>query len=223
MLISTVTYSQCIVTQDESNRIITICQGDTPTKNGFLINRPDRGQVSNQTVYLGNPYLTYPIYREGTLEMSSPQGIIPCKIAFNLIANEVSCLLPGDATEQAVLPDAFTVDGKRFVARTESSGKRLYYEVLYAGKSRVLAHYKATLTAVNREPYQFDDEFDGTYNRQERYFIEFVAQPLQEVTLSKKTVMKLFHTTSNSALAKTKDKLTLMELIEAVASYDGFQ
>ena len=217
-------YCQCIVKQDESKNIITTCQGNTPTKNSFLINRQDQGQTTGLTVYLGNPFLTYPIYQDGTLEFATNQPRLSYKIAFNLVAQEVSFLLPEDNTEHAVFPDAFTLNGRHFVSRIDSYGKRQYYEVLYGGKSKVLAHHTSTLTVFNKEPYQLNETVDGTYRQQESYLIELEGKSPQKITLSKRSVLKVLDTKINHALlVKTKDKLTLLELIGAVASYDGFQ
>ncbi|ADB36919.1 hypothetical protein Slin_0862 [Spirosoma linguale DSM 74] len=223
-LLYSISYSQCRVWQDESRRIITSCQGDKPTKSSFLLNRLDRGQAPGELVYLGNPFLTYPIYQEGTLELTPNQPVIHCQLAFNLVDHQVRCLLPGDSIERAVFPDAFTVNGRRFIARAGSIGHRSYDEVLYTGKSKVLVRHRATLTVFHKEPYQFDEPFDGAYTQNKRYFIELEGQPMQEVDLFKKSVLKILGKASKlNGSGKLSNKLTPTELIGAVASYDGFR
>ena len=223
LLLSGVSFGQCVVTTNQAGHLVTICTGYAP-KDGFLMNRPDQSQSQTTTVYGGSPYLSFPIYEAGVLEFTATDRKIPCQLAFNLAANQVICRFNKDSLEYAIIPDAFTVGSRRFVRKSSPRGEQVYYMVLYTGKSRLLAQLKSTLQLTKREPYVLDDLFDGTYVRQERYFIERANKSLQEVTPSKKSVLKaLAVPPTQLPVTPTKDKLTVQEMIGLVATYDGFQ
>lgn len=80
---------------------------------------------------------------------------------------------------------------------------------------------RATLQLTKREPYSIDEPVDGTYVRQERYFLER-QNSMSEITLSRKSVLKALGSPASPS-GPAKDKLTVQELISFVASYDGFQ
>ncbi|RAJ89891.1 hypothetical protein LX87_05625 [Larkinella arboricola] len=219
-LVWSISNGQCVVKNDYAGRLVTICNGYQP-KAGFFMNRPDQSQTPKTTVYLGSPYLTFPVYEDGVLEVNHYQT--SCKIAFNLVTHQVLCRFESDSIEHAVLPDAFRVGAQRFVRKSGPQGPPVYYKVLYAGKSKVLAQIKGTLQETKREAYRLE-EFDGIYTRQERYLIELENKAPQAVTLSRKSVLRVLDHTSDPLPSTTlKNKLTVPELIEAVAAYDGFQ
>jgi hypothetical protein len=221
-LLSVVSFGQCTVTRDQTGHLTTTCTGYA-NRSGFLMNRPDQSQAQTTTVYGGSPYLSFPIYEAGVLDFAATNQKIPCQLAFNLVTNQVLCRFNNDSLEHAILPDAFTVGTRRFVSKTSLKGDRLYYQVLYAGKTKLLAQTRVTLQLTKREPYTLEDQFDGTYIRKERYFIERLNKALQEVTPSKKSVLKALGTASRQhPLTSAKDKLTVQEMIGIVSSYDGF-
>lgn len=215
-------YGQCVVAKDQVGRLVTTCSRYAP-KEGLLMNRPDQSQALTTTTYEGSPYLSFPIYEDGFLELGANQPPIGCKIAFNLVTNQVLCQLTGDSVGHAILPDAFRVGRGRFVCQLGPNDERVYYLILYAGKSRVLAQLETTLRLTKQEPYRLEERFDGRYSRQERYFIELAGKAAQSVSLSKKSVRKVLQVTSDQRLTSAhKNKLTVPELVGAVARYDGF-
>ena len=220
IILSTTGFSQCVVTTDQGGQLVTICTAYT-ARSGFLMNRPDQSQAQATTVYAGSPYLSFPIYEAGILEFTATNQRIPCQLALNLVTNQVLCRFSNDSVEYAILPDAFTVGDRRFVGKTSPKGERIYYRVLYAGKSRLFTHMRATLQLTKREPYSIDEPVDGTYVRQERYFLER-QNSMSEITLSRKSVLKALGSPASPS-GPAKDKLTVQELISFVASYDGFQ
>jgi hypothetical protein len=221
-LIQVACYGQCTVSMDDQKRIVTICQSYAEP-NGLLINRTDRQQGMAQTVYLGSEYLTYPVWQNGSLTMSGSKTAIPCRIAFNLMTNQVICRFPEDSAIHLVAPDAFTINDIPFVSRVNGKSERAYYRVLYAGKTRLLVQYKCTLRPTNREPYALlDQAFDGIYQRQNNLYIQQNNEPIQRVRLSRKSLVTVLN-----ALGKLPDyhapkKLTVQELVAAIAYYDGF-
>ncbi|GAB3258508.1 hypothetical protein GCM10027347_21840 [Larkinella harenae] len=187
------------------------------------MNRPDRSQAKSRTVYLGSPFLSFPVYEDGALELTATNQKIPGKIAFNLVTSQVFCQFTGDSLVHEVHPDAFVVGGRRFVRTGNNKGEQGYYQVLYAGKSRVLAQLKNTLRLTKREPYSLDVSYEGSYSRQERYFIELDGKAPRLITLSKKSVRKALGPAANRILPTTRSRqLTVPELIESIARYDGF-
>ncbi|WP_460674020.1 hypothetical protein [Larkinella ripae] len=213
---------QCVVTEDKQKRVVTICQGYTAPL-GLLVNRTDRKQSLSQTVYLGSEYLTYPVWQHGSLEFGNRRNAISCQIAYNLLTSQVLCQFEGDSVIRTVTPDAFTINDIHFVSQLNSKGDRTYYRVLYAGKIRLLAQYKCSLRRVEKEPYTLDQAFDGTYNRQKSFFIQRDDQPLRRVGLSRKSLLDALDGTPDKLPDYlTKKKLTIYELVDAVAYYDGF-
>lgn len=95
--------------------------------------------------------------------------------------------------------------------------------VLYSGRSKVLSQLKISLRATERRPYETGDLNDGTYIRQERYFIELEDGTLRIVRLSKKSVQKALGEMQSETFDNFKgDKITLSEMVKAVGEYDGY-
>ncbi|KAA0993365.1 hypothetical protein [Dyadobacter aurulentus] len=215
-------YSQCLVSKNQFGSLITICKWYFPSHE-LLINRPDKGQTQTTVVYTGSPYLSYPVYEDGILEYRGSKHKVHCKIAFNLATNQVFCRLGNDSTELAIFPDIFTIGTRRFISRSDHSGKKEYYMVLYSGRSKVLSQLKISLRATERRPYETGDLNDGTYIRQERYFIELEDGTLRIVRLSKKSVQKALGEMQSETFDNFKgDKITLSEMVKAVGEYDGY-
>jgi hypothetical protein len=218
--------SQCIVSMDAQKRVITTCRY-YDSKGGFLMNRPDRSQTMTQVTYLGSEYLTYPVWQPGTLESGDSKKSIPCLIAFNIATNVVKCRFEGDEREYDVQPDAFTVNGMSFISQVSEKGgqtNRAYYKVLYAGKTRVLKQLRCNLVVSKKEAYTLDDPFDGTFQRQKTYFIQRNNDKLRAVSLSRKSVLSVLDDpTSRLNQYLTQRKLDVLQLVNAVAYYDGFQ
>ncbi len=221
-----VSYGQCTVSQDDQKRVITTCKF-YEANDGFLMNRSDRSQVVSQVVYLGSEYFSYPIWQNGTLEVGEARKVIPCTIAFNLVTNEIRCRFAGDSATYAVLPDAFTINGTRFINPTKNvSGQveRTYYMVLYAGKTRLLKQLKCNLRIRDNDVYRLDDTFNGAFVLQQTYYIQRDNGLLTPVNLSRKSVLDVL--ADQAAALKQilpKNKITVNELASAVAYYDGFR
>jgi hypothetical protein len=216
--------SQCVVSQDAQKRVITTCQFYAP-KGGFFMNRPDRSQAVTQAVFLGSEYLTYPVWQDGSVESGDSKK--PCKISFNIATNVVKCVFEGDDQEYVVQPDAFTVNGTRFISQiSEKAGKtsRVYYMVLYAGKTRLLKQIRCNLSVVKRDAYAEEEAFDGTFRRQKTYYIQRNNERLRVVNLSRKSVLGVLDDQSSRLNQYiTQRKLDVFQLVNAVAYYDGFQ
>ncbi|QDK77279.1 hypothetical protein EXU85_01185 [Spirosoma sp. KCTC 42546] len=222
-LLQVVSYGQCVVSQDDQKRVITICQSYTDPS-GLLINRTDRKQGLSQTVYLGSEYLTYPIWQIGSFKVVGSQSFIPCGIAYNLLTNQVLCQFPGDSVPHVISPEAFTINDMQFVSRLNNKAKRIYYRVLYAGKTRLLAQYKCTFRPVSNEPYTLEQSFDGTYLRKKSFYIQQQDNtPLRPVQLSRKSVLNVLAVPPTRLPNNfSKKKITVHELVSALAYYDGF-
>lgn len=223
LVLQIVSYGQCVVSLDSQKRVVTICQ-TYPEPNGLLINRTDRQQGLMQTVYLGSEYLTYPVWQPGSLKVAGAQTFIPCGIAYNLLTHQVMCQFPGDSVSHVVVPEAFTVNDMHFASRLNRKGERSYYRVLYAGKTRLLAQYKCTLRPISNEPYTLDQSFDGTYLRQKSFYIQQDNELLRPVQLSRKSLLAVLDAPpARLPNSLPKNKLTVGELVSALAYYDGFR
>ncbi|UFH53955.1 hypothetical protein [Spirosoma sp. KNUC1025] len=225
-ILDVVSYGQCTVSLDDKKRIITTCKFYAPN-DGLFINRSDRVQTISQVVYLGSEYFSYPIWQDGTMEVGNAGNSVSCKLAFNLVTNEIHCQLAGDSRTYIVLPDAFTIGDARFVSQViNKAGKpeRAYFMVLYAGKTRLLKQIKCTLKQRDNDVYMLEDPFNGTYLRQHTYYIQRSNEAPRLVTLSRKSVLAVLDDQSGKLTQYlTKKKLTVYELAGAVAYYDGFR
>ena len=219
-------YSQCVVSQDDQKRVITTCKF-YESNDGFLMNRPDRAQVVSQVVYLGSEYFSYPIWQDGTLEVGDAKKIVPCKIAFNLVTNDIRCQFEGDSSTYAVLPETFTINGTRFISQVSNKTgrpERSYYMVLYAGKTKLLNQLTCRLQVRENDVYTFDESFNGTFVQQKTYYIQRENGLLKPVDLSRKSVLNVLDDQSGKLTQYlTKKKLTVYDLAGAVAYYDGFR
>lgn len=222
-LLPVVSYGQCVVSQDEQKRVVTICQTYTDPS-GLLINRTDRKQGLSQTVYLGSEYLTYPIWQIGSFKVAGSQNFIPCGIAYNLLTNQVLCQFPGDSVPHLISPEAFTINDMHFVSQLNKKAKRSYYRVLYEGKTRLLAQYNCMLRLVSNEPYTLEQSFDGTYLRKKSFYIQRQDNaPLRSVQLSRKSILDVLAVPPTRLPSNlSKKKITVNELVSALAYYDGF-
>ncbi len=226
VLLSVTGHSQCTVSQDNQQRVITTCTFYAPN-DGLFINRVDRVQAVSRVIYLGSEYLTYPIWQNGTLEMSGAPKAVPCRICFNLVTNDVQCQFAGDSGTYRVAPNAFTINGMRFVSQiSQRSDKveRLYYRVLYGGKTKLLKLYRSRLSVRDNDVYKLDDSFNGTFVQQKTFYIQRDSELLRPVVLSRKSVLDVLDDPSGKLTQYlTKKKLTIDELTGAVAYYDGFR
>lgn len=220
-LLSTLGHSQCVISQDAQQRVITTCQ-TYASPIGLLINRTDRKQSLSQAVFLGSEYFTYPVWQPGSLVFEN--RALPCQVAYNLMTNQVLCQFEGDSVIRTVTPDAFTINGIQFVSRMNNRSERVYYRVLYAGKIRLLAHYTCSLRRVEKEPYAQEQAFDGMYQQAKRFYIQREDQKLRHVGLSRKSLRDALADPSGPLPDHlNKKKFTPHELVSAVAHYDGMR
>ncbi|GAB4027794.1 hypothetical protein [Spirosoma koreense] len=226
LMLPLVGYGQCVVSLDEQKRLVTTCD-NRPSSGGFLLNRPDRSQALSRSVYLGSEYLTFPIWQPGTLEIYQTKKSISCQIAYNVVTNELRCRFDGDNREYAIAADAFTVDGKRFISQISNQlGKpqRVYYMVLYAGRTKLLKQVKSKLVLHETDAYDSMEGFDGIYKQQKLYYIQKENEAPKRVDLTRKSVLHaLGDQLGRLTQHLTSKKLTDYELAETVAYYDGFQ
>ena len=137
------------------------------------------------------------------------------------MTNQVICQFPGDSVIHLVSPDAFTINDMHFVSQFNNKAERLYYRVLYAGKTRLLAHYKCTLRPAPKEPYTLDQSFDGTYQQQNSFYIQQGTKSIRPVKLSRKSILKVLDDPSGKLPGFITQKiLTVHELVPALVYYD---
>ncbi len=222
-VLQVVSYGQCVVSLDGQKRVVTICQTYTES-GGLLINRTDRKQGLSQSVYLGSEYLTYPVWQPGSLKVEGAEKFIPCGIAYNLLTHQVLCQFAGDSVSHVISPESFLINDMYFVRRLNKKGERSYYQLLYAGKTRLLAQYKCNFRSVSNEPYMLKQSFDGEYLRQKSFYIQQDSELLRPVQLSRKSLLDVLDAPlTRLPDSLPKNKLTINELVSALAYYDGFR
>ncbi|WP_128548242.1 hypothetical protein [Larkinella soli] len=216
--------SQCTVTKDDRGRVVTICRNRTEP-DGLLLNRVDRNTgIGRPVVYLGSEYLTYPVWQEGTLELGPTGRTLSCRMAFNVVTNQLSCLFPDSPQQQTAFPETFSLGGARFIRAGAGSGKRgkgVYYHLLYDGPTRLLKYIRCSLRVGRTAGFSEQDAFDGFFERQNVYFVGSENRRLRPVRLSRKSVLRaLEEPAGRLASYLKKEKLNEDELIDALRFHD---
>ena len=122
-------WGQCVVSQDEHKQIITRYES-------YDFNSATAAAHRAQT-YLGNQYLTFPIWQNGTIRIDQGGKEISCEIAYDLIRNEVMCRFDGGSTASHIIPYEFTILGIKFIRQLNSRlgiDYQLYSTLLYDGR-----------------------------------------------------------------------------------------
>jgi hypothetical protein len=207
---------QCVVSKDDKGRTITTCQVYYRENGGMLTGN------HVQVVYLGSEYFTFPIMQEGSVQLGGKE--IPCRLAYSVAGNEVSYQMHHVTTIKRNRPEAFTVNGHRFIRQPIVGQAKFetYFMVLSDGKTKLLKNIKSELRVGKGDNgYVKADEFQGYYNIQESYFIKRGSALPEPVKLSGKSVLSVLQDKSEQLASRLPDgKLKPEEVIEVLKYYD---
>lgn len=160
----TVSNGQYIISNDADGNILTILEYPMTNRSPF------------RRRFFGNPYLTFPIWQPGTIQLTEQSQEINCRIVYDLVDNEITCQFDETTKSTAVKPHAFTINSVRFISRPKSflgTVYRTYYAVLAEGETSLLKNYKRILITGKYKIKGQDVE--GYYQDKDSYFIRVVA------------------------------------------------
>ncbi|WP_338876246.1 hypothetical protein WBJ53_11395 [Spirosoma sp. SC4-14] len=184
----------------------------------------------NQVVYIGSPFLNYPIWQEGTIQLDRSGKPIACRIAYNMATNEVFCQLGEDSTTKIITPEVFTIDGTEYVRQRNNLlgiDYRLYAKVLHNGPTQLLQS-----TTKQLEPMNSTDALGNRHNRElnlqgvyrtltNHYIRKGDARP-ELISLTKKSLLEAFYDQSEAIAPKIPNgALSQFDVIDVINAYDS--
>ena len=230
-----ITYAQCVIYKHEDGRVLTTCD---------FYNSVARINPAThiQETYLGSPFLTYPVWQQGTIRLDAHGQELACELAYNLVTNDVLCRFSGDSTVKIVTPAVFTINGLEFVRQQNkllNVDYRIYTTTLYDGQTKLLVSltkeggvyipnatykiddtYKTNLTI--RENYKSEVVTKGNYITKRNYYIRKEEAKPELISLSKSELLRILYDHAEEMEAKLPTKkLTPDDVIEALKYYDA--
>jgi len=195
----------------------TLAQGGNvyQDSSGSVYTLYDLGQ-KNQQIMMGTPYLEYPTWQEGSIQLKENMPEMSCKIAFNVASNEVLCRFNDDTTTYKFKPVSFTIWDKKFV-RLANHGYPVYYQVLYNGNTQLLGSYKRQMTLLKPQPYG-NKFFIGYFLGIERYYyLKLPNSPLRAFTLTRKSFLRALGNNIDPKRLPVGETLTLNDVVQVLA------
>ncbi|WP_247237736.1 hypothetical protein [Telluribacter sp. SYSU D00476] len=188
----------------------------------FDIYRRNDGSVLER-VFLGSPYMSFPIWQSGTVNIDGKGEDVPCQIAYNLFTDEILCRFPDSDKETPVIPIAFSINGVPFVSlpiKFLGTTTRTYFAVFNTGTTKFLVNYRRQ----HETNWKSKDarDFDGEYVTVERYYIRKGSADPVEIKLTTESLLAALPEKANQLKdrLRSKKKLTKDEVIAALAYYD---
>ena len=175
--------AQCVVYQDKQGQVLTTCDYYRETSGSVT-------PAHTQETYLGSPFMSFPVWQLGTIQLDKQGQELSCELAFNLVSNEVMCRFSGDSTTKLVIPEVFTTNGTTFtrqLIKLPGVKYHIYYTPLNAGKTRLLKSLTARLedNHVNGP----NRDIKGKYTTQTNYYIQQEDAQPQPVELTQKSLV----------------------------------
>ncbi|QHV99849.1 hypothetical protein [Spirosoma endbachense] len=216
------TYGQYAVYQDDKGQVMTTMD----VYGSARIN----STAYNKVTVLGSPFLTYPVWQEGKVQLDRSGKEINCRLAYNLVTSEILCQFAGDSTVKIITPELFTIKGIEFVRQQSSLAGINYYQyasIVHNGPTKLLKSLTKRLEPMNNSEiinnkHNKDILNSSIYRTQTNYYIQKAAARPDLISLSKKSLLDVFYEQSEKIAAKIPDKnLTLFEVVEIINYYDS--
>ena len=191
-------------------------------QNEYIISKDDQNRITtkistNKLVQItleGSPFYNNPPWQPGRLFSDSQQREMTGEIAYDVVNNEVFFRSPTNQ-QAAVTPQEFQINEVQFISETKHIGgsvKRRYYEVLYAGKIKLLRHMsrKAIMFALRNS----NSAYDGYYRQKDAYFIDRGDKRFIALQLTKASLIRILGGQIKPHLSPLPiDELTVYEII----------
>ena len=213
-------WSQCIISKDADGQLVTTC--DVYRSSDPTIIAPGHKKV----VYLGTPYLTFPTWVKGTIQLDQGGQVMACMLAYDLVTNTLQCQFEGSPTVNDVTPYTFTIQGMTFIRQLNSVlgvDYQLYTTLLNTGQTTLAKRISSQLVMRSiANGYQKNSPFQGAYQPKITYYIrKGQAQP-QPTDLSRKSILSILYEQSPALAQKLPNRpLTPQEVIQVLNEYDS--
>ena len=207
-------FGQCVVSMNKAGQVITTCEV-------YSI------KSHIQQVYDGSPFLTYPVWQAGKIQLDSKGQELTCELAYNLVANEVQVRLVGDSTDRVVTPELFTINGTEFVRQQNKLlgiDYRLYTTVLYNGQTKLLVSLTKRIDGYQNDSngYTKESSMTGVYKTLSNYYIRKGDAKPELITLTKTSVVSALYEQAEKIAARLPNRnLTPAHVVDALAYYDS--
>ena len=212
---------QCIVHQEKDGLLLTTCD----------VYSSGKTNVYHQVTYLGNPFLTFPIWQEGQIRLDRSGKSLDCQLAYNLHTNEVLCRFVGDSTVKTITPEVFIINNTEFVRQRNilaGMDYRLYYSIIHNGPTKLLQSLSSQIEPMNsaeeiNSRYYRDLIIKGVCRTKTSYYIQKGDGDPKLITLSKKSLLNALADQSQALESKVpaRQPLTINNVIDILNYYDS--
>jgi TonB family protein len=184
----------------------------------------------NQYTYQGSPFLTFPIWQKGTVQVDKYGKEIPAELAYNLVTNEILYRSPGDSAVQIITPETFTILDTRFIRPQENlpgTRYRTYFTILHNGQTKFLKSLTGRLEGRNsadavRNGYDLDASISGTFHFKTDYYIQKGQAKPELVNLTKRDILSVLYEQADKLATKLPTKkLTVGNVSDVLRAYDS--
>ncbi|GAB3957094.1 hypothetical protein GCM10028805_48860 [Spirosoma harenae] len=221
LLLSTNAFSQFTVYQDDKGQLFTTFETYASS-----VNTGPRVQIT----YLGSPFLTYPVWQSGKVQLDKNSKEIDAELAYNLVTNELMCRFPDNPAVKIITPEAFSIQDSRFIRpQTALPGKsyRPYLMVVSNGPTKLLKSLSGRLDTPNSSEtptrYNPDKPIRGVYRILSDYYIQKEQSKPELINLAQKaSILAVLYEQADKLGDQFSDKQVSPEtVINVLARYDG--
>lgn len=209
-------YGQITVYQDKKGQILT-------TLDSYASGNRSLTPTHNRVTYMGSPFLTFPVWQAGTIQLDTKGQEIAGELAYNLATNEVMCRLMGDSTVRLITPEVFTINGKEFLRehhKLPGLTYQSYFTRLHGGQTKLLTRLSSRVEEMYNNAYNRD--IQGIYRTQNQYYIQKGNAQPEFISLTKNSVLTNLYEQAEKIAARLPAKpLTPDDLTKALIYYDS--
>jgi hypothetical protein len=217
-----VAWSQCITEKDVNGQIVTTCDVYR-TEGGY---GQSNGPSHKKVVYLGTPYLTFPTWLKGTIQLDQGGQALACYLAYDVVANRVQCKFDSSLTISNVTPYSFTIHGMTFTRQVNSAlgvDYQLYTTRLNTGQTLLSKRISSQLvTGSVDNGYTKSSPFQGSYQPRVTYYIRKGDAEPESTDLSRKSLLAILHEQAEIMAPRLSNRtLTPEEVVQVLSEYDA--
>ncbi|GAB3893072.1 hypothetical protein [Spirosoma agri] len=215
-------YSQFTVSQNEKGQLLTTVDVYGPGK----INATSYNKIT----YLGSPFLNYPVWQPGTIQIDRSGKEIPCQLAYNLVTNEVLFRFDETSAVKIITPDLFKINDTEYIRQNDKSlgvDHHLYVTTIHNGPTQLLTCVTKRLANLNsseavNNTYNRDLNVEGIYRTKTTYYIRKGDARPELISLTKKSLLEIFREQAQQLANRIPDKaLTTLDIIHVINAYDS--
>lgn len=211
-------WSQCVTTKDANGQIITTCE--------VYRFAETTAPAHKQVVYAGTPYLTFPTWLKGTIQLDQGGQVISCMLAYDLVTNTIQCKFDSSLTVNNITPYAFTIHGMTFTRQLNSVlgiDYQLYTNQLNTGQTTLAKSITSQLVVGSIDnKYVKNSPFQGSYQPSITYYIRKGDAKPELTDLSRKSILAILYEQSQAIAPRLPNRsLTPEEVTQVLNVYDS--